>query len=105
MQHIEIDEYVLDVLMPDLVGHDHSPAAFVVYLRLWTELYRYEEKTVPLSLQQLARRTGLSKAAVQAALRLLKRRKLVVSTHTSRTAVPHYGLLRHWVRRRIRPSL
>ena|SRR6185437_2840551 len=104
MQHIEIDEYVLDVLMPDLVGHDRSPAAFVVYLRIWTELYRLEEKTVPMSLQQLARRTGLSKAAVQAGLRLLKRRKLVVSTHASRTAVPEYGLLRHWIRRRIRRS-
>ena len=88
MQHVEIDEYVLDVLMPDLVGHDHSPAAFVVYLLLWTELYRCEEKAVRLSLQKIARRTGLSKAAVQAAMRLLKPRKLVVSKHSSPTSIP-----------------
>jgi hypothetical protein len=97
---VEIDEYVLDVLMPDLVGHDHSPAAFVVYLLLWTELYRSEEKTVRLSLQTMARRTGLSKAAVQAAMRLLKRRRLVASKHRSRTSIPEYALLRHWIRRR-----
>src|SRR5262249_23773385 len=27
MQHIPIDEYVIDVLLPDLTGHDHAPAA------------------------------------------------------------------------------
>jgi hypothetical protein len=102
MHHVEIDEYVLDALMPDLVGHDHSPAAFIVYLLLWTELYRSAEKRVRVSLQQLSRRTGLSKAAVQSALRLLKRRKLVLSTKASATAVPEYELVRHWLRRRIR---
>jgi hypothetical protein len=102
MQHIEIDEYVLDVLMPDLVGHDHSPAAFVVYVLLWTELYRSAEKRVRLSLQQLSRRSGLSKASVQSALRLLKRRQLLLSAKTSPTSVPEYELVRHWLRRRIK---
>jgi hypothetical protein len=32
MNHIAIDEYVLDVLMPDLVGHDRSAPAFLIYL-------------------------------------------------------------------------
>jgi hypothetical protein len=35
MNHIAIDEYVLDVLLPDLVGHDRSAPAFLVYLVLW----------------------------------------------------------------------
>jgi hypothetical protein len=36
MQHIAIDEYVVDVLLPDLTGHDHAPNAFLVYIVLWT---------------------------------------------------------------------
>src|ERR1041385_7594092 len=30
-----LDRYVIDVLMRDLVGHDHTPSAFLVYLWLW----------------------------------------------------------------------
>lgn len=100
MQHIGVDEYVIDVLMPDLAGHDHSPAAFLVYLFLWAELYRREQRRVTASLQQLAEGTGLSKSAVQSALRLLKRRGLVQANRRSRTAIPEYGLVRHWVKRR-----
>ncbi len=77
MLHIGIDEYVFDVLMPDLVGHDHSPSAFLVYLFLWCKLYRSEQKRIAVSLQQIAEGTGLSKSAVQAGLRILKRRRLV----------------------------
>jgi len=40
MQHIPIDEYVVDVLLPDLTGHDHAPTGFLVYIVLWTALYR-----------------------------------------------------------------
>ena len=29
---VPLDAYVLDVLMPDLVGHDRRPSAFLVYL-------------------------------------------------------------------------
>ena len=32
MSPVEIDDYVLDTLMADLVGHDRRPSAFVVYL-------------------------------------------------------------------------
>jgi DNA-binding MarR family transcriptional regulator len=102
MQHIGIDEYVIDVLMPDLAGHDRSPAAFLVYVLLWTELYRSEEKSVAISLQRMAEGTGLSKSAVQAALRRLTRRGLVQVAKSSPTAVPEYSLVRHWVRRRAR---
>jgi DNA-binding MarR family transcriptional regulator len=87
--------------MPDLTGHDRAPGAFLVYLALWTMLYRTEEKAVAVSLQQLAERTGLSKSAVQKGLRVLKRRNLVTVTKSSATAVPRYELVRHWLRRRI----
>jgi hypothetical protein len=32
---VPIDDYVLDVLMRDLIGHDQKPAAFMVYLHLF----------------------------------------------------------------------
>jgi hypothetical protein len=104
MHHIPVDEYVLDVLLPDLAGHDRSPAAVLVYLVLWTALYRLEQRWVAISLNQLAEATGLSKSAVQAALRLLKRRQLVAVRKASPTAVPEYELVRHWVRRRARAA-
>ena len=100
MHHIPIDEYVIDVLLPDLVGHDHSPTSFLVYIVLWAWLYRLEQRRVAISLQQLSEQTGLSKSAVQSAVRLLKRRGLVIVRKASPTAVPEYELVRHWVRRR-----
>src|SRR5436305_4586660 len=74
MHHVAIDDYVLDVLMPDLAGHEHSPSAFLVYLALWTGLFRAEERAISISLGQLSTQTGLSKSAIQASLRILKRR-------------------------------
>src|SRR5439155_5544093 len=76
MHHIPIDDYVLDVLLPDLAGHDRSPSAFLVYVVLWTRLYRSGERSISISLRELAESTGLSKTAVQQAVRLLKRRRL-----------------------------
>jgi hypothetical protein len=102
MQHIAIDEYVIDVLLPDLTGHDRAPTAFLVYIVLWTRLYREEQKRVALSLQKLSEGTGLSKSAVQKAIRLLKRRDLIKVFKAGPTAVPEYELVRHWVRRRAR---
>jgi DNA-binding MarR family transcriptional regulator len=102
MLHVAIDDYVLDVLLPDLAGHDHSPAAFLIYVVLWTKLYRSEQRSVAISLQQLGEFAGLSKSAVQGAIRLLKRRGLIRITKTSATAVPQYELIRHWIRRRAR---
>ena len=102
MQHIPLDEYVIDVLLPDLTGHERAPTAFLVYVVLWAALYREEQRRVALSLQQLSEGTGLSKTAVQNAVRLLKRRGLIRIFKTRPTAVPAYELVRHWVRRRSR---
>ena len=104
MHHIAVDEYVVDVLLPDLVGHDRSAAAFLVYLVLWTGLYRSEQRSLSISLQQLAELSGLSKSAVQAAVRVLRRRGLIRITRQSPTAVPQYELIRHWLRRRAKIS-
>ncbi len=90
------------MLLPDLAGHDRSPTAFLVYVVLWTRLYRSEQRSTAISLQQLADLAGLSKSAVQGAIRLLKRRNLIRITKDSATAVPQYELIRHWVRRRAR---
>ena len=35
MSAVPVDDYVLDTLMRDLVGHDRRPSAFLVYLYLW----------------------------------------------------------------------
>jgi len=105
MYHTEIDDYVLDVLMRDLAGHDRSPAAFLVYLVLYAQWVRSERRAVPVSLQRLAAQTGLSKSAVQAAVRLLRKRSLVKVTKVSATSVSEYELVRHWVRRRPRGNV
>jgi DNA-binding MarR family transcriptional regulator len=104
MYHVAVDDYVLDVLLPDLVGHDHSPAAFLVYLALWTQLFRSGRRSIAVSLQGLAAQTGLSKSAVQAAIRLLRKRSLIEITRTTPTAVPQYALVRHWLKRRAKKA-
>lgn len=100
--HIAIDEYVLDVLLPDLVGHDRSAPAFIVYLVLWTALFRSGERRIPMSLRQIAEASGLSKSAVQKAIRLLVGRHLILVRRLSPTSTPEYELARHWLRRRAR---
>jgi replication initiation and membrane attachment protein DnaB len=97
-RRIWLDGYVLDTLMGDLVGHDRTPAAFVVYLFLWKESRRSRRRRVKVSHRVVADETGLSKSAVQAAVRLLKRRQLLRSYQATQTATPDYEVLRPWVR-------
>jgi replication initiation and membrane attachment protein DnaB len=98
-RRIWLDSYVLDTLMGDLVGHDRTPAAFVVYLFLWKESRRSRRHRVSVSHRVVADETGLSKSAVQAAVRLLKGRQLLRSYQATQTATPEYEVLRPWVRR------
>jgi DNA-binding MarR family transcriptional regulator len=95
-QTIPIDDYVLDVLMRDVVGHDRQPAAYLVYLYLYGQAARARWKPVPASLRMLADATGLSKSAVQTALNNLRRRELILTTSDHATAVPQHRVLRHW---------
>jgi DNA-binding MarR family transcriptional regulator len=91
-----LDAHVLDGLMADLVGHDRRPGAYLVYLAL-TRLCAGTGSTSQ-SLQALANATGLSKSAVQRALRHLERRRMVETSRETATAIPRYTLLRPWVR-------
>ena len=98
MSKLEIDDYVVDTLMADLVGHDRQPSAFLVYLSLYRHTYGAGRPTAQLSLMDLATGTGLSKRAVQEALRWLSKRRLLSLTRESITAVPVYAIKRPWVR-------
>lgn len=95
-QTIPIDDYVLDVLMRDIVGHDRQPAAYLVYIYLFGLAARQKWKPVAASLRVLAEATGLSKSAIQTALELLRRRELIKTTSDHSTAVPEHRVLRHW---------
>ena len=77
MQHFSLDNYVVDILMPDLVGHDRRPATFIVYLYLLRAAATGKRDSVSVSLQTIATKTGLSKSTVQAAIRHLRRRRLL----------------------------
>ena len=93
---IPIDDYVLDVLMRDIVGHDRQPAAYLIYLYLYGQAARAKWKPVEASVRTLAEATGLSKSAVQSALELLRRRELIASASEHATAVAKHRVLRHW---------
>jgi DNA-binding transcriptional ArsR family regulator len=96
---VPLDAYVLDVLMPDLVGHDRRPSAFLVYLYLWRRTRGGRDAEVPVALREIAEGTGLAKRSVQTALARLTRRRLVTARRDGRTAVSEYAVLRPWVRR------
>ena len=98
MQKVALDAYVFDVLMPDLVGHDRRPAAFVVYLYLLRTATRSQRGAVAVSLQTIATRTGLSKSSVQNALRHLKRRGLLDPDLVATVTDPLRRPLRPWLR-------
>ena len=102
MYHIAVDDEVVDVLLPDLAGHDRSPSAFLVDLRLWTRLFRSQDRTVEVSLQALSAETGLSKSAVQAVdIRLLRNCSLLdVTGDVAESAFSDYELVRHRLLRR-----
>jgi phage replication O-like protein O len=88
--------YVIDVLMRDLIAHDRSPSSFVVFLHLYRRTHGSNRTTVHQSHQQIAEATGLSKSAVQGAVRRLLRRKLITSRRAHRTARPEYVVHRPW---------
>ena len=97
MQSRPVDAYILDTLLRDLAGHDHSPSAFLVYLQLWNQTLGRRKRSIAISLQTLAHLTGLSKSTVQAALRILKRRKLIHVKRVNPTATPVYEVQRPWL--------
>jgi len=92
------DDYVFETLMPDLIGHDRTPSAFIVYLKLWHTSGGPRRRGASLSLSTLAVETGLSKSSIQSAVRRLERRGLVSVRQASPTAVPVYAVMAPWRR-------
>ena len=92
-----IDDYVTDVLMRDLVGHDKRPVSFLVYLWLAAEQQR-RSSAVEISYQKIAESIGVSKSAAQAAIAWLAQRKLILVAKSTVTATPRYKVLSPWKR-------
>jgi hypothetical protein len=94
-----IDPYLTDVLMRDLVGHDHRPVSFLVYL--WLAVEQQKRKApVQISYQELSESIGVSKSSAQAAVAWLARRKLLGVTKQNATATPVYNVLKTWKTRK-----
>jgi hypothetical protein len=96
---LAFDEYVTDVLMRDLVGHDRRPVSFLVYLWIAAEEQRRGD-AVQISYQELAESIGVSKSSAQASVGWLLRRKLLAVTRASVTATPCYVAQTPWSRER-----
>jgi hypothetical protein len=93
-----LDDYVIDTLMADLVGHDRQPSAFLVYLLLWRRTLGIGSPSVQMSLFELHTGTGLSKRSVQEALQWLSKRRLISIQRASITAIPVYTVKKTWER-------
>jgi hypothetical protein len=98
MQHFSLDNYVVDILMPDLIGHDRRPATFIVYLYLLRVAATTKRDSVSVSLQTIATKTGLSKSTVQSAIRHLRRRRLLDPAVAATVTAPVRRVMRPWVR-------
>jgi hypothetical protein len=92
---IQIDDYITDVLMRDLVGHDRKPVGFLVYLWLAAQQAR-TRGDVRVSYQHVAESVGISKSSAQSAIRWLLKRKLLSVKKDSVTATPVYTLRSPW---------
>ena len=84
--------------MRDVVGHDRNPSGYLVYLHLAAECELQGAACVSASHQTIAEGTGLSKSAVQKAIRYLNARKLLRTQLDSPTAVPRHRVLKTWRR-------
>ncbi|MEP7015406.1 MAG: helix-turn-helix domain-containing protein [Verrucomicrobiota bacterium] len=93
---IPVDDYIIDILLRDIVGHDRQPASYLVYLYLYGQAARNKWKPVQASVRALADATGLSKSAVQTGLENLRRRELIVTATAHSTATAVHRVLRHW---------
>jgi hypothetical protein len=93
---ITIDRHVVEVLMRDLVGHDKKASTFVVYFYLYVRRLDSANARVRISLQRLADSTGLSKRAVQIAIKHLVQRQLLDAYRATPTSVPEYSVRRPW---------
>jgi len=83
MQNLSLDRYVIDVLMPDLVGHDRRPATFIVYLYLLRCAATAKRDTLSISLQTIAvaaAATGMTVSDQARIFRFTLRHSIVLTT-------------------------
>jgi hypothetical protein len=92
---VTLDGYVIDSLMPDLVGHDRSASAFLVYLYLWRRT-RGGGRPAVVSHRMLAEGTGVAKRSAQVALQHLERRGLVGVKRATSTSAATVTLRCDW---------
>jgi DNA-binding MarR family transcriptional regulator len=90
-----LDDYIVETLMPDLIGHDRAPSSFVVFVKLWQDSGG-PGRRLQVSLSTLAVETGLSKSSVQTAIRHLRKRGYITTRRSSQTAVPVHTVLAPW---------
>ena len=90
-----LDDYIFDVLMRDLIGHDRKPAAFLVYVWLAAEQAR-RRSDLCMSYEEMAESIGISKSSAQTAAKWLARRKLIAVHKATPTATPIYRVLSPW---------
>ncbi|MBW8814931.1 MAG: helix-turn-helix domain-containing protein [Caulobacterales bacterium] len=98
MTQLAVDRYVVETLMRDMVGHDRNPSGYLVFLWLWAKTDGGRRRHAA-SLQTIARETGLSKSAVQNAVRYLRdRRRLIAAERDGPTSPPVYEVFAPWRR-------
>ncbi len=97
---LKIDPYLNETLMRDLVAHDRSASAFLVYFHLYCQTLAIGRTSVAASHSVLADSVGLSKRSVQSAIARLIGRKLLRCRKVSATSVPIYTVLTPWLRPR-----
>ncbi|QVL31857.1 hypothetical protein KIH39_23970 [Telmatocola sphagniphila] len=95
---VQLEAYILDSLLPDLVGHDRRSSSFIVYLYLYRLASQQPNWAVKKSHQAIALATGLSRSSVQSSLTHLQSRQLIHTTRANPTAVPQHRVNRPWLR-------
>jgi Helix-turn-helix domain len=90
---VSIPRAAIDSLMPQLVGRDRQPSAFLVWLWLATRPGT-GRRGVAASYADIAEGTGLSRSAAQAAVAHLRKRRLIKVNHASATATPVYQVIK-----------
>ncbi len=98
MVQIALDVYLIDSLLPDLLGHDKRSSSFIVYLYLYRHACEQTNWSIYKSHQSIASATGLSRSTVQGALEHLQSRQLIATSRSHPTAVPLHQVLRPWIR-------
>lgn len=99
-----LDDYITDVLMRDLVGHDRKPVSFLVYLWLAAEQARRRTE-VRVSYEEMAESIGISKSSAQAAVGWLRKRKLLAVKKQTVTSTPSYTVRSPWRDAARRPAV